>query len=87
MKTKLIRQRSRVVTGDGINTPEMTMGYLVIERRFKVFKDGHMKLDSEGYADRLISINGRPINCLWNMTTLEEFFPGFSGLEVVGEVS
>ena len=86
MKTKLIRQRSRVVTGDGINTPEMTMGYLVIERRFKVFKDGHMRLDNEGYADRLISVNGRPINCLWNRTVLDEFFPGWRGLYDAGEV-
>lgn len=86
MKTKLIRQRSRVVIGDGINSPERTMGYLVIERRFKVFKDGHMRLDSEGYADRLISVNGRPINCLWNRETLDKFFPGWHGLYDAGEV-
>ncbi|HEY9710581.1 MAG TPA: hypothetical protein V6D48_20395 [Oculatellaceae cyanobacterium] len=85
MKTRIIRQRSRVISGDGINRPERTIGYLVIERRFKVWKDGHMRLDPT-YPEKLLTVNDQPINCLWNRTTLEEFFPGYSGLEDAGEV-
>ena len=61
------------------------MGYIVVERQFKVFKDGHMKLDAT-YPEKLLSVNDKPINCLWNMATLQEFFPGFSGYELEGEV-
>lgn len=82
MKTKLIRQTARVIEGDGINRPEKTIGYIEIQRQFKVFKDGHMRLDTSA-PETLLTVDDRPVNCLWSREILEEFFPGYSGLEVL----
>jgi hypothetical protein len=65
----------------GVELPEQTLGYIVIERTFKVFKDGNLKLDS-AYPEKLLTINDEPINYLWNEAVLQEFFPGFTGYEL-----
>jgi hypothetical protein len=89
MKRQLIKQKARVYRWDGfsggIALPEVTLGYIVIERTFKVFKDGHFKLDST-QPEKLLTVDERPINCLWNEAVLQEFFPGFTGYELEGEV-
>jgi phage gp29-like protein len=89
MKRQLVKQKARVYRWDGfsggIELPEITLGYIVIERTFKVFNDGHFKLDST-QSEKLLTVDGRPINCLWSEAVLQEFFPGFTGYELEGEV-
>lgn len=82
MKTKLVRQTARVIEGDGVNTPELTMGYIEIERRFKVYKDGHERLD-ESFQERITTIDDMPVNYNWSKTALDEFYPGWSTIEVI----
>lgn len=86
---KTIKQKARIYRWEGfsggIELPEKTLGYIVIERTFKVFKDGHLKLDST-QPEKLLTVNSEPINCLWNEAVLQEFFPGFTGYELEGEV-
>ncbi len=85
MKRRTIKQKVRIYRWEGfsggIELPEQTLGYIVIERTFKVFKDGNLKLDS-AYPEKLLTINEEPINCLWNEAVLQEFFPGFTGYEL-----
>lgn len=88
MKYKTIKEKLRIYRWEGfsggVELPEKTLGHIVIERRFKVFSDGHMRLDLT-YPEKLLTVNGKAINYLWNMATLQEFFPGFTGYEFEGE--
>lgn len=88
-QTKTIRQKARIYRwkgfSKGVELPEATLGYIVVERTFKVFEDCHLKLDST-YPEKLLTIDGKPVNCLWNEAVLEEFFPSFTGYKLEGEV-
>lgn len=89
MKHRTIKQKARIFQwegfSNGVELPEITLGYIVIERVFKVFNDGNMRLDST-YSEKLLTVNEIKIDCLWNEAVLQEFFPGFTGYEVEGEV-
>jgi hypothetical protein len=88
-RIKVIKQKARIYQWDGfsggVELPETTLGYIVIERRFKLFEDGWMKLDST-QPEKLLTVDEHPINCLWNESALREFFPSFTGYELIGEV-
>jgi hypothetical protein len=85
MKRQLIKQKVRVYQWEGfsggVELPQKTLGYVVIERTFKVFKDGNLKID-RAYPEKILTINGESINYLWSEAVLQEFFPGFTGYEL-----
>lgn len=82
MKTRTIREQLIVLEWDNATSPEMIMGYIEIERRFQVFKDGHERLD-ESFQERITAIDDLPVSYNWSRTTLDEFFPGWKSIEKI----
>jgi hypothetical protein len=89
MKRKTIKQKARIYHwggfSNGVELPEVTLGYIVIQRTFLIDRDGYMKSDAKE-PERLLTVDGQAINCLWSEVILQEFFPDFTGYELVGEV-
>jgi hypothetical protein len=89
MNRKTVKQKFRIYHwggfSDGVELPELTLGYIVIQRNFLIDRDGNIKLDSK-VRDRLLVVDDADIDCLWSEVILQEFFPGFTGYALVGEV-
>ncbi len=85
MKRRTIKQKVRVYRWEGfsrgVELPQKTLGYVVIERTFKVFKDGNLKIDRT-YPEKILTINQQPVDYLWDEGVLKEFFPDFTGYEL-----
>jgi hypothetical protein len=89
MTRKVVKQKVRIYHwggfSNGVELPELTLGYIVIQRTFIDYREGYMKLNPKE-PERLLTVNEEPINCLWSEAILQEFFPEFTGYEVLGEV-
>lgn len=90
MKTKTIRERVQIVQIQGIDKPEKILGYIWIERYFKLDEYGFPYCSNNLPHDKLLSVmvgDARyEINIPFTNTALEEFFPGFNGYEAIEEI-
>jgi hypothetical protein len=90
MKTKTLREKIQILQSQGFNKPETVLGYIWIERYFRLDEDGYPRCSKKLPHDKLLSANYNGeetrLNIHFTSAALEEFFPGFTGYSCLEEI-